>query len=256
MLLKRPETFRLNKFHPLAQGLVFAGLGAHAGSTRYHDSSVYGNTGTLTNMDPATDWVWDSTLNRIVTDYAAGSSQYMASAPNYNRVTWSCSGWWNGTASNAAVTLGGSTAIPDFGFFPSRFGSVQIYVADIYLGTSLASPSGWNHFCYVRQSNTAGTLYINNVAYTANPTTSAAHGTALYLAYSPIFGYWSGKLSDVCVWERTISISEIQQLADPSNVMLSGLIQNPQRKWWPVVAGGTPATFKTFWANQATQVAL
>ena len=45
----RPERFRLNSQHPLAQGLVFAGLGNNAGSDKYYDSSLYGRHGNLTS---------------------------------------------------------------------------------------------------------------------------------------------------------------------------------------------------------------
>ena len=63
-MLQRPDNFRLNPYSPLANGLVFAGLGALPGTTHYHDSSLHGNDGTLTNMDPATDWTWVPELGR------------------------------------------------------------------------------------------------------------------------------------------------------------------------------------------------
>jgi hypothetical protein len=42
------------------------------------------------------------------------------------------------------------------------------------------------------------------------------------------------------LWGRAISPSEIQQLADPSNVMLSGLILPPTRRLWGVGGGIAP----------------
>ena len=66
----RPERFSMNGGHPLAQGLVFAGLGELPNSTYFHDSSLYRNSGTLTNMAvPATatsGWAWDNYLRRMV----------------------------------------------------------------------------------------------------------------------------------------------------------------------------------------------
>ena len=45
--------------------------------------------------------------------------------------------------------------------------------------------------------------------------------------------------SDFVLYDRALSTAEIQQLADPSNTMLSGLILPPRRMVWPVaVAGG------------------
>jgi hypothetical protein len=52
--------------HFFAQGLFLFGGGRFPKSNKYVDSSLYGNHGTLTNMDAATDWVWDSTLGRWV----------------------------------------------------------------------------------------------------------------------------------------------------------------------------------------------
>jgi len=62
----RPQQFTLanSRQCSLAKGLVFAGLGRAHGSTQYYDSSGRGNNGTLTAMDPATDWVWSSELGR------------------------------------------------------------------------------------------------------------------------------------------------------------------------------------------------
>ena len=64
---ERPMEFRINYDAPLADGLVFAGLGGHGcvGSMVYPDSSLYANHGTLTNMDAATDWVWCDELKRF-----------------------------------------------------------------------------------------------------------------------------------------------------------------------------------------------
>jgi len=51
-------------------------------------------------------------------------------------------------------------------------------------------------------------------------------------------------------WNRALSLPEIQQLADPSNMMLSGLILPPRRKWWPVVSSG----FKPAWARNCNHL--
>ena len=45
---------------------------------------------------------------------------------------------------------------------------------------------------------------------------------------------------------RVLSLAEIRQLADPSNVMLSGLILPPRRRLFAAgVAGGTAYTWTT-----------
>ena len=56
---QRPRDYLINRGHPLATGLVFAHFGRLPLSTHYHDDSLYYNHGTLTAMDPTTDWVLD-----------------------------------------------------------------------------------------------------------------------------------------------------------------------------------------------------
>ena len=53
---------------------------------------------------------------------------------------------------------------------------------------------------------------------------------------------WDGIIGDPLIHSRHLSSPEIQQLADPSNALLSGLILPPRRRWWPVVSAPTPAT--------------
>ena len=80
-LRQRPQSFELDHSHPLARGLVFAGLGRVPHSLVYRDSSLYGNHGTLTNMAvPATatsGWAWDNFLGRWATRYD-GDNDYVS----------------------------------------------------------------------------------------------------------------------------------------------------------------------------------
>lgn len=48
---------RLNRTHPLARGLVGCWIFNEGSGDKVYDLSGYGNHGTLTNMDPPTDWV-------------------------------------------------------------------------------------------------------------------------------------------------------------------------------------------------------
>ena len=53
----KPRVPSVNWEHPLAKGLVGAWAFQDGGGSVLRDVSGRGNTGTLTNMDPATDWV-------------------------------------------------------------------------------------------------------------------------------------------------------------------------------------------------------
>ena len=57
MILKPPLVTLLRQGHPLSKGLVGCWLFNERGGDSVYDASGQGNTGTLTDMDPATDWV-------------------------------------------------------------------------------------------------------------------------------------------------------------------------------------------------------
>jgi len=56
-IIKPPVGAQLKLDHPLARGLIGAWLLNEGSGDKAHDYSGQGNLGTLTNMDPATDWV-------------------------------------------------------------------------------------------------------------------------------------------------------------------------------------------------------
>jgi hypothetical protein len=61
----------------------------------------------------------------------------------------------------------------------------------------------------------------------------------------------SGYTTDLMVFRRVLSPSEIEQLADPTNVDLRignvPLILSPRRRFWPVVTQAAPSVGKTPW---------
>ena len=57
MIIKPGRDIQLNRAHPLARGLVGCWLFNEGTGDKIFDLSLNGNEGTLTNMDPATDWV-------------------------------------------------------------------------------------------------------------------------------------------------------------------------------------------------------
>ena len=113
------------------------------------------------------------------------------------------------------------------------------------------------HLCGVAQTTTVRDLYVNGQYVASNSRTHTVANTTLDLGRygDSTPNYFDCSVGDPMLHNRALTIPEIQQLADPSNVMLSGLINPPRRKWWPVVSGAAPS-FKSYWANQATQVAM
>lgn len=270
---QRPNNFTINTRHPLAQGLVFAGLGAHAGSTRYHDSSAYGNTGTLTSMDPPTDWIWDTTLNRFVldfdgsNDYGLISSNLWTAIPDPFTISmWQYVDSVGATYSNSIEFSIDSThkftwVISEAGGLKGgprmTDGATTIKVQCPVTDTVFNLLDTWVHWSFVRVGST-GTLYRNGVPYADGGGSFVGYvGTTAWRMGGGSFNsltFFDGTLADLLFHNRALSTSEIAIQADISNTMLSGLINYPRRKWWPVAAGGTPATFKAAWAARRQQV--
>jgi len=249
--MQRPDTFTINPEHHLANGLVFAGLGNLAGTTHYHDSSVFGNHGTLTNMDSATDWV--SALGRRALDFDGSndytSVQYSLALPlsiaawiyfaDDAATVWSVS-VNDVTASTKQYAIGRATPV-GLDFSVGCFERNGTFYGSGIASASLAFPS-WRHVVGIFRATDNRQAFIDGKPATAGTNSITAHAAATIDIGrlgddSP--SYAASIITDACVYNRTLSLPEIQQLADPSNVMLSGLILPPQRKWWPVVSGAT-----------------
>lgn len=273
-MAQRPDQFTLNASHTLAQGLVFAGLGQIPGSTRYHDSSVFGNTGKLTNMDPATDWV--PALGRYATHQgvSGGAGEYIeipASLGISSLTALSIGGWqkviggeqFHSLLYNANSVLSARTLYSDNTGIETYWGSrtwrfcVQLTASPWAVEASGGTVgTSWTHVLGTFDASVIR-LFINGNLVAENAGTSVS-----IQAFSKWFSgqntsnadYNNFQSADLVAYNRAIPLAQVQQLADPSNVMLSGLINPPRRKWWPVAAGGTPATFKAVWAARRRQV--
>ena len=254
--MQRPDTFTIDPHHHLANGLVFAGLGANAGSGHYHDSSLYGLHGSLTG---ATLPTWKSVQSVVGIDVSLGG---YASTPGCTigsqyTISWLHS-WTTSAASRDVVLSGtGGTALTNeiairhisasyrtFYHYGDSDGASTITFASagaIFTGDrrcSLVSRVGADYDVYVD-----GTVRTDSESFSTDKM-SLADGLHIGVdADTSTYGF-NGVIADVLVHNRVLSDSEIQQIADPSNVMLSGLIQLPARKWFAVAS--TPAASQVF----------
>ena len=236
----RPEQFRMYDGHPLAQGLVFAGLGRHVGSSHYRDSSPYGNHGVLTNMDPVTDWVWVPELGRWAVDFDGvgdkvtcpaagvpiGDTPFTLSSWCYLRVNGRFLGFGDGTWGTNLLFVN-----PKVYLQHRTSTGVERYANSVL--------NSWHHV--------AGTYDGTN--YSVAIDGAGTGNTATYGASNLVdkeirvgWGFSQGNviIADTLLYDRALPPAEIQQLADPSNVMLSGLILPPRRRLF-ASAGGAPA---------------
>jgi hypothetical protein len=265
---ERPRAFRLNVESPLARGAIFAGLGAFAGGLHYHDSVAElkgggGNHGTLTNMDPPTDWVWSPELGRMVLDFGDGINDYIGSFakdPSVGLSGLSCSCWhYSSITGNSRGLVGAWTNDTNMSFLFFTGSADYLYfrlltsVTSTVVSTTMvqsASPS-WKSLVGTWNGATMR-LYVNAQE---EGTPQARTGTIAFPASAnfEICRYASnnsttlvGRLADVILHSRALSQSEISALADQSNVLLRcggvDLIQGVRTLWpgWGVGAVAMP----------------
>lgn len=275
---QRPPEFTLNPNSQLAQGLGVAGLGRLKGSTRYQDSSAFGNHGMLTNMDPATDWVWSNTLSRNCVVCAQSD---LVTVPYrsmlFPGLTFSFAVWINSSITDytsSGYIIGQYTTAGDnrqwalrinstgdvFGIVVSATGTSTATSTD----TSQAVQTGWNHVAFNvtwtdANSNSYWDFYYDGVYKQQLTVTKGFVNRSTSLDIGGITGnansFLGGVADPLYYPQRRLTAEEIRQLADQSNVMLSGLIQPPQRKWWPVVSSVSTIPIPVFMNQYRQRVA-
>ena len=253
---QRPNTFRIDPLHPLARGLVFAGLGMGNRTAFYKDSSreSKGNDGTLTNMDPATDWLWEPKLGRWALDFD-GSNDYVQ-LPLLPPIRASACWFHPGAIPNwcALSLFSTNTGWPYFYCWDMAIATnyeawtSRGYISDgvtQVIGTAVPMAKVLTHIGF----NLVGgylDLYINGTlqahdATAVIPIAGVAAFTRVGDTSSGSMTY-IGKLSDLCLWSSARSPADFASLADPSNVMMSGAIREPGlRRNFVGQAGAVPS---------------
>lgn len=245
MRLIRPVNPRLVKTHPLAAGLVFAGVGG-VGTSALKDAAL-GNNGVLTNMDPNTDWVFVPELGRWGLDFD-GTGEYVRAAVTVQNVC-TLAGWIRFRSTTASRITGvndGSNHRMYMGIYETYTGA-YVGAGDGAVTNTGAVPRDtlWHHWALCLHG-TSVSLYVDGINTGASHTYTWS-GTASYLDvnYNATAYDIDGIISDYMYFHRVLSQSEIADLADPSNVYLSGLIAGrPRRSYFLPSA----PTFSAAWA--------
>jgi hypothetical protein len=250
----RPSRFRLNHSHPLAQGLVFAGLGNNPGGGTLYDSSVFKHDGTLTNMEPASDWIYDSGINSYALAFDGSSNTVMV--PHIARSTQALSASvWLRRASGVGVD-GAQYYFSDWNYGDNeRSWTIFTEASTSYLVRVLLSSGGvaTYNYTYIEHATAladndwhnitftfcAGDflMYLDGVAntigggwdYALNGTVNTlfeSDNSNIYIgSANNVSAYAQADIASPMLWHRALSSSEIRSLADPSNVLLDGLIE-------------------------------
>ena len=232
----RPANFQLNQNHPLAQGLVFAGLGAMPGSSLYRDSSLYGRDGTLSGA-----YAWSA--NAVT--FAGGKVSYAADTISKllnGASQCSISATITPTAISSNHILSTYIESTNNGIILATVNTdeIGIYARSTY-GDSLqskittSSPMSLNNThcitAVIDYANDYMSLYVNgDVAVEGSVTFIETAYTMGAASYADCIGNryddardFIGDIKDVLIHNRALSLPEIQLQAS-GDPMLSGLI--------------------------------
>jgi len=163
--------------HPLWNGCKLALLGQHAGGDKAYDSSPYGNHGTLTNMDPATDWKPSSIGRQSLTLVKTSSQEVtMGDSDQYSMVgdiLFSLAGWYNFSDATTVHLLGKFDGTDKYEWVARTSAADKLYFytaksdSDAYVGrfyNAALQQSVWQHIACTYDGSEASSgfrIYLN-----------------------------------------------------------------------------------------------
>lgn len=256
----RPAQWKLNPRSPLAQGLVFAGLGQYVGGLHYNDASLYGNHGTLTGYtgagnQPSNRWSVDGTLGRPRLGFT-GASYVLGPTLQLTELTIAL--WINRTGVTSRImchtSSSGNYPVWSFEFLSDTpyFGSANSDGSSLLVEPSTVTFAGlgWHHAAVAHVAATSKNKFyidgqqLGGIANSSRGALSLSTGV-LNLGrwfYNGTWYYLAESLADVMIWNRSLAAPEIRATADRSNVLLecgSQPLCLPLRTLWP--AGAVPS---------------
>jgi hypothetical protein len=245
---QRPIHFRLNTQNQLAKRLVFAGIGAHMGSERYHDSSAFGTTLTISGTPAITPLPMLGRIGLTLPGNTSKAEAVSSALPTAADSPFSISCWQNMTSAALSSLFGFGGQLPNASSGVNRYILVvndkfMLWSGDADWDTGVAwTPGEQSHICFT--SDGTYLRFYKNGQLLAGPTSRPAWTTAqTYITIGRMHQYGSfsftGSYADGLIHGRALHSSEVQQIADPSNVMLSGLILPPCRQYWAIPSAAT-----------------
>lgn len=199
-------------------------------STKAHDFSGQGNTGTLISSPTWSEGKRGKSLymNGGYVNMGVGSSALDAIS---NVMT--ISAWIKTPTPNNRMTIYSSGYVccnVMFGTGANNPGGLEVYYPGVwisYTNSGLLLPDTWYHVVYTRSGTGSGThkFYINGVsqALSLDSATnfSAGAGGTKYIGYRD--GYqWTGNIDDVRVYDRALSDSEVAELYGLNETKVGG----------------------------------
>jgi len=224
------------------------------------DNSGYGNHGTLTNMDPPTDWVvsggkyaldFDNSDDRVVIPDSvkdltadmtvsawAKSPTPAASNDNHMFGFYGTTSPFSGWGFNFGNSLGTRRGLRFYDGIAWRNSSADVWSENTW--THAAATIVGTSLTFFINGAIAGTATVSNAnrTWTGRKDIGGAGGTNLF----------SGTLDSLAIYERALSASEIMLLASRRGIAY----ETTQRRSYKAAAAG--GGFKAAWASQRTQM--
>jgi hypothetical protein len=227
---------------------VFAGLGSAPGSKLYKNSLYYNGDGVVTNIAPLSGWRWIDYLGRYGFLFPGAGSTAMITIPSYipSDGDFTFCAWSNipsGTAApNCILSCHTSTATNWFLLYTNTtFGTavnqLRIYMnAEIGVGSDIRDGL-WHHLALVRRGSSFK-LYLD-----LNLDIDATYSGSVGNQYNQLGNSnrtsnndrsHGGFMVDSLIYHRALTLSELEPLADPKNINLSGLIRPYKRRVYSI----------------------
>ena len=248
--MRRPDVFTLDYSHPLAHGLVFAGLGPGS-AAGYPDSSLSRIPVTITNYNASSYWTYKDGRywlkpGALTTHPSAqvGAFGVLAAATEWC-VSCRIDATANSDATYPAVLcrpLGNSDVM---GFRRStrasciRFGSTEIRSAAWGATEDLAF-LGDNFWGWNRRVGSVD-FYKNEALSTIETAASYGWGNVsrMFCSEATTTSFFDAFVADLLIHNRALSPAEVAILADRTDPMLGGLIVEERPVLWFDMGGST-----------------
>ena len=219
-----------------------------------NDASGNRNTGTLTNMDPATDWVgtkygigldFDGSNDQVRIGNLPGGITYSGGtlwATSYMRAA---TGGWQYVLGGEGLDLSGldagkNSAFIRYNFIKGLYETHWSITAGLVYAQWTTDPimGIWITLAGVR-SSTATSLYCNGSLVASSATSGTPSGNPYMLIGAGYRGgrVWKGQIGCGAYFSTALAASQVQALQGPVPIW------SPRRYWWLTAGGAVSAAY-------------
>lgn len=217
------------------------------------------NTATFTNYFVG---IWQGGVTRpggfghIALDGAThGAAASPGTLTKISRDGWTIAGWFKSNTSSATqFAIGmGDGGVADAGIVPARSGVIQVYQSDVYRSSGVSiTTTDWFHIAMTRTSSSVGTMSVNGVSYSANPTTTSSDNMTFWIGGLQGALFFDGSVDDVRIYNRVLNDVDLAALYNASRMGYQNELNRISR---PIaIPAAAASAFKPSWARYANQV--